>query len=439
MDVGTITIILFVALLVFLVTGAPIAVVMGGAAVIATLFLWGPQALMQIASNTFGVMQNFILLAIPLFIFMGMVLEQSGISTSLYEMMYRWFGGIRGGLAVGTVIICMLFAAMCGVSGAATVSMGLIALPSMLERKYGKDIAIGCISAGGALGILIPPSIPMILYGLFSGESIGALFAAGVFPGILLGLMFILYILIRCFFQGDLGPVLPKEQRATWGQKFASLLAVFPPLILIVIVLGSIFGGVATPTEAAALGALGAIVCAGLTKSLTWKVISGSCYGTMKLASMVVWIIIGGTAFTSLYTAIGAIDLIKDVVSALPVGPYIILFGMQLVLFILGMLLDPGGIIMICTPVFVPVIKALGFDAVWFGLLFIVNMEMAYLTPPFGFNLFYMKAIVPKDISMGDIIRSIVPFVGIQALLLAICIVFPQLALWLPHKLIGGG
>jgi tripartite ATP-independent transporter DctM subunit len=439
MDVGTITILLFAGLILLLVTGAPIAMVMGGGAVIATLFLWGPQALMQIAANTFGVMQNFILLAIPLFIFMGMVLEQSGISKSLYEMMYRWFGGLRGGLAVGTVIICMIFAAMCGVSGAATVSMGLIALPSMLDRKYSKDIAIGCISAGGALGILIPPSVPFILYGLFSGESIGALFAAGVFPGILLGLMFIGYILIRCFLERDLAPALPKEQRATWGQKFESLLAVFPPLLLIVIVLGSIFGGVATPTEAAALGALGAIFCATLTKSLTWKVISGSCYGTMKLGSMVVWIIIGGTTFTSLYTAIGAIDLIKDVVAALPVGPYIILFGMQIVLFILGMLLDPGGIIMICTPVFVPVIKALGFDPVWFGLLFIVNMEMAYLTPPFGFNLFYMKAIVPKDISMGDIIHSILPFVGIQGLCLVICILFPEIALWLPHKLIGGG
>jgi tripartite ATP-independent transporter DctM subunit len=439
MDVGTITIILFAALILLLVTGASIAMVMGGAAVFFTIFLWGPQALTQIVSNTFGVMQNFILLAIPLFIFMGMVLENSGISQTLYEMMYRWFGGLRGGLAVGTVIICMIFAAMCGVSGAATVSMGLIALPSMLQRNYGKDIAIGSISAGGALGILIPPSVPFILYGLFSGESIGALFAAGVLPGILLGFMFIAYILIRCYFQHDLGPALPKEQRATWGQKFRSLLAVFPPLVLIVIVLGSIFGGVATPTEAAALGALGSVVCAALTKSLTWKVISGSCYATMKLGSMVVWIIIGGTVFTSLYTAIGAIEFIKEIVAALPVGPYIILFGMQIVLFILGMLLDPGGIIMICTPVFVPVIKVLGFDPIWFGLLFIINMEMAYLTPPFGFNLFYMKAIVPKDISMGDIIHSVVPFVGIQGLCLVICIVFPEIATWLPRKLIGGG
>jgi tripartite ATP-independent transporter DctM subunit len=439
MDIGTITIILFAGLLLVLLTGAPIAIVMGGAAVIFTPFLWGPQALMQIAANAFGVMQNFILLAIPLFVFMGMVLEQSGIASSLYEMMYRWFGGVRGGLAIGTVIICMIFAALCGISGAATVSMGLIALPSMLERKYNKDIAIGCISAGGALGILIPPSVPFILYGVFSGESIGALFASGVFPGILLGFIFIGYILIRCYFQRDQGPALPKELRATWREKFQALRAVILPLLLIALVLGSIFGGVATPSEAAALGALGSLVCAAAIRSLTWRVIRESCYGTMRLGSMVVWIIIGGSVFTSLYTAIGAIDFIKSIVAALPVSRYVILFGMQFVLFILGMLMDPGGIIMITTPVFVPIIKQLGFDPVWFGLLFIVNMEMAYLTPPFGFNLFYMKAIVPKGITMGDIIHSIIPFVGLQALCLIICIIFPEIALWLPRKLIGGG
>lgn len=439
MDLGLITIILFAGLLLLLATGAPLVMVMGGGAVIFSYILWGPQGLLQISANSFGVMQNFILIAIPLFIFMGIVLEQSGLAKALYEMMYRWFGGVRGGLAVGTVIICMIFAAMCGVSGAATVSMGLIALPSMLQRNYDKDIAIGSISAGGALGVLIPPSIPFILYGLFSGESIGALFASGILPGILLGLLFILYILIRSYFQKDLGPALPKEKRATWKEKFESLRAVILPMLLIALVLGSIFKGVATPTEAAALGALGSLICAAVSRGLTWKVIKESSYTTLRLSSMIVWIIIGGTAFTSLYTAIGAVDFIQGLISTLPVSRYFILVGMQLVLFILGMLLDPGGIIMICTPVFVPVIKALGFDPIWFGLLFIVNMEMAYLTPPFGFNLFYMKAIVPPNISMTDIMRSIIPFVGIQALCLIIVILIPELATWLPRKLLAGG
>ena len=439
MDIGTITILLFVGLIIGLFTGAPLVMVMGGASVFFTYFLLGPQSLMTISANAFGVMQNFIITAIPLFILMGSILEHSGLSKSLYEMMYKWFGGIRGGLAVGTVIICMIFAAMCGISGAATVTMGLIALPSMLTRGYKKDVAIGCIAAGGALGILIPPSVPMILYGLFAGESIGALFASGVFPGILLGLLFIVYILIRCYLQPDLAPALPKEERATWKEKLDSLKAVIAPIVLIAMVLGSIFGGVATPAEAAAVGALGSFGCAALTKSLNWKVFKDSCYSSLKLSSMIVWIIIGGTAFTSLYTSLGAVDFIKGAINTLPVSPYVILFGMQFVLFILGMLLDPGGIIMITTPVFVPIIKTLGFDPVWFGLLFIVNMEMAYLTPPFGFNLFYMKAIVPKDITMGDIIHSIIPFVGLQALCLIICIIFPEIALWLPRKLIGGG
>ena len=438
MDIGTITVLLFLGMIVGLLTGAPLAMVMGGTSVIFTYFLLGPQALMNVAANTFGVMQNFIITSIPLFILMGSVLERSGLAVDLYEMMYKCFGAVRGGLAVGTVIICMIFAAMCGISGAATVTMGLIALPSMLTRGYKKDVAIGCISGGGALGILIPPSVPMILYGLFAGESIGALFASGVFPGILLGLLFIVYILVRCYLQPDLAPALPKEARATRREKVQSLKAVAAPILLIVAVLGSIFGGVATPSEAAAIGALGAIVCAALTNKLTWQVIKESSYSTLKLSSMIVWIIIGGTTFTALYTSVGAVDFIKGVIDTLPVSRYVILLGMQFVLFILGMLMDPGGIIMICTPVFVPVIKHLGFDPVWFGLLFIVNMEMAYLTPPFGFNLFYMKSIVPKDISMADIIRSTIPYVGLQALCLLICIIFPQLALWLPRILLGG-
>lgn len=437
MELSIITASLFAGLLLFLATGAPLVMVMGGCAVIASLVLWGPIGLLQVASNSFGVMQNFILVAIPLFIFMGMVLERAGLAEALYEMMYKWFGGVRGGLAVGTVIICMIFAAMCGVSGAATVSMGLVALPSMLERGYGKDIAIGSISAGGALGILIPPSVPFILYGLFSGESIGALFASGIIPGVILGSMFILYILIRCYFQKDLGPAIPKDKRATWKEKLISLRSIILPFILIFLVLGSIFGGIATPTEAAAIGAIGSLGCALASKRLSWKVIMEACEGTLRLSCMVVWIIIGATAFTSLYTAVGAVDFIREVIGTLPVSRYVILIGMQFVLFILGMILDPGGIIMICTPVFVPVIKALGFDPIWFGALFIVNMEMAYLTPPFGFNLFYMKAIVPKEITMNDIIRSIVPFVGIQAICLIILILFPELATWLPKRLLG--
>lgn len=436
MDVGLTTLILFAALVVILLTGLPLAFVLGSIAVVFTYLLWGPYALMAVPANTLGVMQNFILSAIPLFIFMGLVLQKSGLAGALYDTVHKWAGGIRGGLAMGTVIICMLFAAMTGTSGGATVSMGVLALPSMLERKYDKSIVIGAIAAGGALGILIPPSVLMIVYALFANESVGALFAAGVFPGILMGGVFILYIAVKCFFQKDIGPSIPINERPSWKEKMKSLRSVILPVLLIFIVLGAIFFGVATPTEAAAIGALGALISAALSKNLNWIIFKESSYETLKLSCMVVWIIIGGSCFASLYTAIGAVEFIKEIINALPVSKYVILFGIQLSFLVLGMLMDPGAIIMICTPVFVPLIKSLGFDPVWFGILFIMNMEMGYLTPPFGFNLFYMKAIVPPKVTMTDIYKAIIPFVLLQALCLVIIIIFPQIALWLPRMII---
>jgi tripartite ATP-independent transporter DctM subunit len=437
MDVGIITFVLFAALVVLLLTGLPLAIVLGAIAVIFTYLLWGPYALMAIPANTLGVMQNFILSAIPLFIFMGLVLQKSMLAGAMYDAVHKWAGGLRGGLAMGTVIICMLFAAMTGTSGGATVSMGVIALPSMLERRYKKGIVIGSIAAGGALGILIPPSVLMIVYALFANESVGALFAAGVFPGLLMGGVFIAYIAIKCFFQKEIGPSIPADERASWSEKFQALRSVVLPVLLIFIVLGAIFFGVATPTEAAAIGALGSLICAAISGSLTWTIFKESSYETLKLSCMVVWIIIGGSCFAALYTAIGAVEFIKEVINALPVSKYLILFGIQLSFLILGMLMDPGAIIMICTPVFVPLIKSLGFDPVWFGILFIMNMEMGYLTPPFGFNLFYMKAIVPAGVGMTDIYKAIIPFVLLQALCLLIIIVFPQIALWLPRLIIN--
>jgi tripartite ATP-independent transporter DctM subunit len=436
MEIGAITILLFGSLVVGLVTGLPLVFILGGLSVIFTLFLLGPSALIMISATTFGVMNNFILTAIPLFVFMGIMLQHSGIAESLFEMIYKWTGGIPGGLAMGTVVVCTFFAAMSGISGAATVAMGVIALPSMLKRAYQKDLAVGSISAGGALGILIPPSVLMIVYGVFAGESIGALFAGGVVPGLILASMFIIYIGIRSYFNPSLGPAVPKEERASWRERMLSLRSVILPLLLIFLVLGTIFFGIATPTEAAAVGALGSILCALTSRTLTWKVFKEASYHSLNLSCMVIWIIIAGSCLTSVYTNIGAVDFIREMVSALPVSRYLILVGMQASLVFLGMLLDPGGIIMICTPVFVPVIKALDFDPVWFGVLFIVNMEMSYLTPPFGFNLFYMKSIVPDSITMLDIYKSVLPFVIIQATCLVLLVLFPELVMWLPDLLI---
>jgi tripartite ATP-independent transporter DctM subunit len=436
MSIEIVTILLFGSLVLFLALGLPLAFVLGGVGMGGCYFLWGSKGLFVAAAQAYGAMGKFTLLAIPLFIFMAMILERAGVAEDLYTMMHRWMGPVRGGLAIGTVLICTIFAAMAGISGAATVSMGLIALPAMLKRNYDKVIAMGCISGGGALGILIPPSVPMILYATLTGESVGGLFAGGVFPGILLASLFILYIGIRCFFQPSLGPALPKEERASWQEKVASLRAVVLPFMIIIMVMGSIYAGVCTPTEAAALGVLGAGISSAVYRKLNWALIKEACHRTAGLTAMIILILIGAYCFTSVYTGTGAHELMEELLLSIPGGRYAILFTMQAVFFVLGCVLDPAGIIMICTPVFVPVITSLGFDALWFGVLFIINMEMGYLTPPFGFNLFYMKAIAPPSITMGDIYRSIIPFVALQAVGLVVVIIFPQLALWLPAQMI---
>lgn len=437
MSVTFITVLLFASLIVLLVTGLPIAFGMGGVATLFVLILWKPAALATISSQAFGVMNNFLLIAIPLFVFMGMVLQRSGIADDAYEMMHRWIGGMRGGLAIATVGVSTIFAACVGISAAACVAMGVIALPAMLSRKYDKSIAVGSIAAGSSLGILIPPSILFIVYGMFTNESIPRLFAGGLFPGLLLASLFAIYIAIRSYFQPQIGPAIPPEERPTWGGRFLSLRGIILPMLLIAAVLGTIFGGVCTPTEAAAIGSLGSLLCAAARRRLTWKLIKESSYEGLRLSVMVCWIIIGGICFASLYTAVGAPEFIKGLVAVMPVSPYLILAGIQLTLLALGCLIDPGGIIMITTPIFVPLIKMLGFDPIWFGVLFIINMEAGYLTPPFGFNLFYMKSIVPPGISMGDIYRSVIPFVAIMMICLVILVIFPQIALWLPNLIFG--
>lgn len=437
MSIELITLLLFGSMIVALAIGTPMAFALGAVGVLFTIFLWSPESLYIIASNSFRTLTNFIMVALPLFIFMGVMLGKSGIADGLYELMYLWMGKLKGGLAIGTVLICTLFAAMAGISGASTVTMGVVALPSMLKRGYDKEIAIGCISAGGALGVLIPPSVIMILYGLYAEVSVGRLFAGGVFPGLVLSALFCTYIGIRCIIQPNLGPPVPSEAGVNLRRKLIALKAVILPILLVIVVLGSIFTGIATPTEASAVGAFGSVLCAAIYRRLTRKNLVESCWQCLKLTCMCMWIQLGVGMFTSVYQGVGASDLISNFMTTLPVAPIVILIGIQLTFLVLGCFLDPVGIILICTPVFVPVIRTLGFDPVWFGVLFVVNMEMAYLTPPFGTNLFYMRGVCPPDITMVDIYRSIVPFVVLQALGLVLIVLFPQIVLWLPNLWLG--
>jgi len=379
-------------------------------------------------------MDKFTLVAVPLFIFMAMVLEKSGAASALYEMMYIWFGGLRGGLAIGTVVICAIFAAMCGISGAAVVTMGSIALPSMLKRNYNKLLAVGCINSGGGWGILIPPSVIMILYALITGESVGKLFAGGVFPGLLLLALVSSYIAIICYLKPHYGPALPWEERRDWRKKIKSLKAVILPIFIVSIVLGSIMLGITTPTEAASFGVMGAIISALVYKQLTWKILAEASIRTFTLTGMIMWIVLGAYCFSAAYHSMWAPQLIAHLMTKLPGGPWGAIVFIQLIVFILAMVLDPMGIMMICIPIFLPIVKAHGFDPVWFGILFVIQMEIGYMTPPFGFNLFYMKGVVPPSITMGDIYRSVIPFTIVELLGMVCVMIFPKIAIWLPSK-----
>ena len=436
MSIELLTLLFFGALVIFLLLGLPLSFVLGGVSLIFLYFTWGPESFYMVAAQTWGAMNKFSLVAVPLFIFMAMILERSGVAKDLYDMMYLWFGPVGGGLAIGTVVICAIFSAMCGISGAAVVSMGTIALPSMLERKYDKELALGCINSGGGWGILIPPSIIMIIYALISGESIGRLFAGGVFPGLLLLVLVSVYIAVRCYFQPHLGPALPRDQRGNWKHKLIAFKAIILPIGIVVIVLGSIIGGVTTPTEAAAMGVLGAIISSLIYRQFSWALMKEAALRTLRLTGMIMWILFGAYCFSAAYNGMGAHHLIENMMNYIPGGPWGTIIFIQFVIFLLAMVLDPAGIMLITIPVFLPIIKAHGFDPLWFGILFVVNMEIGYMTPPFGFNLFYLKGIVPKGISMSDIYKSVIPYTLVELTGLVIIMLFPQIAVWLPNNLL---
>ena len=430
------TVILFGSLVLLLLAGVPLVFAIGGVATFFIIVLWGPHALPILEKRTYMAMDMFLLVAVPMFIFMGAMLQRCGIAEDMYELMYHWMGGLRGGLAAGTVLICTLFAAMVGISGAATTSMGLIALPSMRKRGYKKDIALGCISAGGSLGILIPPSVLMIILALTSRQSVGQMFVAGILPGLLLSGLFVAYILIRCYFQKDLGPAVPPEDRLSTSQRVRLLGALLLPVCLVFSVMGSMFFGLATPSEASAIGALGAIVSALIKRSFTWDNFTSALFITLRLSAMVIWIVFAASAFTALYAVTGASSLVSDLITGVG-NPWMAIITMQFILLILGMFFDPTGIVLLTAPIFFPIVTALGFDPLWFAILFVINMELAFLTPPFGFNLFYMKAVVTKDVTMMDIYKSATPFVLLMILGLIICMVFPGIITWLPSLMMN--
>lgn len=441
------TFLFFGLLFLFIMLGVPLTFVLGGLSVI---FIYaefqanpGSDGLYLVASKMWDLMETSSLIAIPLYVFMAMVLERSGVAHDLYRMMHLWWGGLRGGLAIGTVLICTIFAAMSGISGAAVVTMGTIALPQMLSRGYNARLALGAINSGGGWGILIPPSILMVLYALITEVSIGKLFAAGVGPGLLLFVLVSAYIGIRCWIQPSMGPALPAEERGTWPEKLAALRSVLLPIMIIVMVLGAIFSGLATVTEAAAVGVLGALVASAVNRRLNWELVKEAAIRTFRLTTLITWIVFAAHAYSTAYTAMGAESFITSMTSQIPGGQWGALFFMMVVLFFLGMVLDPVGIMLITLPVFLPLVNAHGFDPIWFGILFVVMMEISYMTPPFGFNLFYLRSVTQSDpsmrhLTMKDIYMSVGPYAVVELFGLFLIVLFPAVALWLPDLLFSG-
>lgn len=428
-------IIMFVFLFFLLFLGIPIAFSLSFAGILFAYLFWGLQSTSLLTSAVWGVMNNFTLVAIPLFIFMSVLLEKSNIISDLYDTVHKWSGGFRGGLAIATIIVGAIIGAISGVVAAGVIGLGLIALPQMLKYKYQEKLALGTVMAGGTLGQLIPPSLNMVIYGAITGVSVTSLFAGGLGAGIFLVTMYVVYILFRSFFNKDLAPGLEKDNRATWEEKFSSLKSIILPMLLIIIMLGAIFSGAATPTEGAGVGVLGTILISLASKRLSWKKFSEAMIESLRMSGMVGWILAGAAFFSSVFSGIGGNILVSDLAQAVPGGKWGVLVFSLVFIFILGMFLETVALIMLAAPIISPLIVDYGFDPLWWAIIFMVVLQMAFLTPPFGFAIFYLKSAVGEKISISKIYKATLPFIAIQMVAVIVLIIFPDFTTWLPDFL----
>ncbi|MEA3253770.1 MAG: TRAP transporter large permease subunit [Chloroflexota bacterium] len=434
MSVEVLTILMFAGILLGVATGFPIAFVLGGLGVLFG-FISGVGIMGLVPIRAYGVVDEYIFACIPLFVFMGCMMERSGCSEMAFGTMHRWMGNLRGGLAVATVLICTLFAATTGIIGASVTTMGLVALPAMLNRGYNKPLATGCVCAGGTLGILIPPSIMLVLYAPMAGVSVARMFMAAFLPGLLLSALFIAYIVVVCYLKPGMAPVMERKEETgltSWQGFSAGAKSLFPPLFLILAVLGSIFFGVAAPTEAASIGALGAIILAVIYGKLNWQNLRGASYNTLKITVMIVFICLGANLFTGTFLVAGCGKVVSTFVLGLGMGPWGIFALVLLIIFMLGMFIDWVGILLIMVPIFAPILADLGFEPLWFGLIICISLQMSFLTPPFAYSIFYLKGLNIEGVTLGDMYKGVVPFLLLQALGTFLCIVFPRIVTFLP-------
>ena len=426
---------MFILLLILLFLGVPIAFSLAFTGVIFALIMWGYDSSALFTSGTWNIMNNYTLIAIPLFIFMSILLEKSDIISDLFKSIYHWSGSLRGGLAITVIVVGAIIGAISGVVAAGVIGLGLIALPQMMKYKYNEKLSLGSIMAGGTLGQLIPPSLNMVVYGAMTGVSVSSLFAGGMSAGIILILFFVLYILFMAYTKSDSAPSLAKEDRVSTGEKIKSTRTIILPMILIILVLGSIFTGIATPTEGAGVGVFGTVLIGVLTKRLDWKKIKESIFESSKMTGMVAWILIGAATFSAVFSGVGGNKLVSDLASTAPGGKWGVLIFALAFIIILGMFLETMALIMLAAPIITPVIVEAGFDPLWWAILFMVVLQMAFLTPPFGFAIFYLKSAVGEKVSIGKLYSATIPFILIQLLVVIIIIFIPISVTWLPNLL----
>ncbi len=426
------SLLMLVMMIGLLLTGMQLAFVTGFVALFFLFGWFGMDAVPLITSRMYSFVTDFVFLAVPMFVLMAAMLDRSGIARDLFDAMRLFAKRLRGGLAIQTLVVAVILASMSGVIGGETVLLGMLALPQMLRLGYDKKLAIGTCCSGGALGTMLPPSIVLIIYGLTASVSIGDLFKGAFIPALILASFYIIYVLILSYLKPQLAPLPSAEEiKANEEQPVNYFKALFFPILSVVVVLGSIYGGIASVTEASALGVVGIMLSALIRGELSWEMLKESALATMRTCGMIIWIGIGATALVGVYNLMGGIKFVEQTILALsngsPIGTLLI---MMVILLVLGMFLDWVGVALLTMPIFVPIITGLGYDPVWFGVVFCMNMQVSFLSPPFGPAAFYLKSVAPPDISLGLIFRSLVPFIVLQIIALSLLIIFPDLAIW---------
>nr|WP_298249583.1 TRAP transporter large permease subunit [uncultured Halomonas sp.] len=439
MSYEMIAIVMFSSMMLMMMTGQRVFGAIGFVGAIAGVLLWGPGGTDIPFSSAMKLMKWYPLLTLPMFVFMGYILSESRIADDLYRMFHVWMGPVRGGLAIGTIGLMVLISAMNGLSVAGMAIGATIALPELLRRGYDKIMVTGVIQAGSSLGILVPPSVVLVLYAMIARQPVGQLWLAGVLPGLLMATLFILYIYLRCRMQPELGPVLPAEERdVPMAEKLRLLRAGLLPLAIFAVMMIPFIKGWTSLVESSAVGAMAALLAAIIKGRMTRQVFEVSVRQTLAISCMFMWIILAALAFGAIFDGLGAVKAIESLFTEkLGLSPWMILILMQLSFIVMGTFLDDTAMLVIVAPLYVPLVDALGFDLIWYGVLYTITTQIAYMTPPFGYNLFLMRAMAPPEIGLRDIYRSIIPFVFVMTVALSLVMIFPQIALWLPGYVYG--